>query len=128
MPPVFLELDEVLELHREALERYGGAPGVRDFGRLEAALAVPRSGAGGAYFHADLPEMAAAYLFHLVVNHPFVDGNKRVGALAAFVFLKLNGRTLTAGERAFEELVRRVATGRATKADAAAFFRRHAGA
>jgi len=126
MPPLFLGLDEVLELHRDQIERYGGSAGVRDLGLLESALAAPQAGSGGEYFHADLREMAAAYLFHIVRNHPFVDGNKRVGALAAFVFLRLNGRTLTASERAFERLVRRVADGRADKATVIAFFRRHA--
>ncbi|MEW6746169.1 MAG: type II toxin-antitoxin system death-on-curing family toxin [Planctomycetota bacterium] len=76
------------------------------------------------YFHSDLFEMAAAYLFHIVRNHPFVDGNKRVGAMAAFTFLKLNGITLEAPEPAFEEVVRSVATGKTDKADIAAFFRR----
>ena len=70
--------------------------------------------------------MAAAYLFHLVQNHPFVDANKRVGAMAAFVFLKLNGLTLTAGQSDYEAVVLSVAQGKMGKAAVAEFFRKHA--
>jgi death-on-curing protein len=92
---------------------------------LQSALAMPRAGSGGQYFHTDLNEMAAAYLFHIVKNHPFVDGNKRVGAMAAFAFLKLNGSTLKAPESAFERVVLSVAGGKSDKAAVAAFFRKH---
>jgi death-on-curing protein len=70
--------------------------------------------------------MAAAYLFHIVKNHPFVDGKKRVGALAAFTFLRLNGITLKSTNPAFERLVLSVAKGKTDKASVAAFFRKHA--
>jgi death-on-curing protein len=125
MTPVFLGLDEVLEIHRDQIERYGGSSGVRDMGLLQSALAMPQAGSGGQYFHADLYEMAAAYLFHIVKNHPFVDGNKRVGAMAAFAFLKLNGITLKASEPAFEKVVLSVAEGTTDKAAIARFFRKH---
>ncbi len=69
--------------------------------------------------------MAAAYLFHIVQNHPFVDGNKRAGAVAAFVFLRLNGVELTVDEDAFETIVRAVAAGQASKTAVADFFRQH---
>src|SRR5207245_5063328 len=90
MAIVFLDLAEVTEIHRDQIERYGGAHGVRDQGLLESALAMPQAGMAGEYFHTDLFEMAAAYLFHLAKNHPFIDGNKRVAAMAAFVFLAMN--------------------------------------
>jgi len=127
MEPVFLSLAEALEIHRDQVERYGGDPGVRDLALLESALAVPAAGFGGVRLHADLYEMAAAYLFHIVRNHPFVDGNKRVGAVAALVFLSMNGLELRAGERACERLVRDVASGAADKATVTAFMRKHAG-
>ena len=76
MSPDFLTLDEVLEIHRDQIERYGGAAGIRDLGLLQSALAQPSATFGGQYLHADLHEMAAAYLYHLVQNHPFLDGNK----------------------------------------------------
>lgn len=74
MDPKFLMLDDVLEVQCDQIERYGGTLGVRDNGLLESALAAPHSGFGGHYLHADLFEMASAYLFHLVQNHPFLDG------------------------------------------------------
>jgi death-on-curing protein len=126
MTPVFLSLDEVLEIHGDQIERYGGRLGIRDMGLLQSALALPQAGSGGEYFHSDLCEMAAAYLFHIVQNHPFVDGNKRVGAMAAFTFLLLNGILLKAPEPAFESLVLSVAKGKSDKAAIAGFFRKHA--
>src|SRR5688572_1952868 len=92
---------------------------------LQSALAVPRSGIGGEYFHADLFEMAAAYLFHLVRNHPFVDGNKRTGTVAAIQYLWLNGVTLKAPSRQFEDLIIAVAEGRKERVEVAAFLRRY---
>jgi len=71
-------------------QRYGGDPGVRDVGLLESALAQPRVAFGGKTPHAFPFEMAAAYLFHIVQNHPFVDGNIRTGAVAALLFLDLS--------------------------------------
>ena len=127
MSPDFLGLDEVLEIHRDQIERYGGRRGVRDLALLESALGMPGAGAAGRYFHEEPFEMAAAYLFHIVRDHPFVDGNKRTGAMAAFVFLAMNGRRLKATNAAFERLVRSVAEGRKGKADVAAFFRKHCG-
>jgi death-on-curing protein len=123
--PTFLELAHIVEIHRDQVARYGGSPGIRDRGLLESAVAMPQSGMGGEYFHRDLYEMAAAYLFHIVKNHPFVDGNKRVGALAAFVFLRMNGVDVTATESSFERLVLAVVTGAADKAKIARFLREH---
>ncbi len=125
MTPLFLELGEVVLIHRDQIERYGGAQGIRDQGLLQSALAMPATGAGNDYFHEDLFAMAAAYLFHIVRNHPFVDGNKRVGAVAAFVFLAINGIDLDAPEDDYEALVMGVAEGRLGKSDAARFFRQH---
>jgi len=119
----FLTLDEVIEIHRDMIERYGGSFGIRDEGLLESAVAMPQAGFGEQYLHADVFEMAAAYLFHIVRNHPFVDGNKRTGAMAAFTFLKLNQVTLNAGELKFERLVRAAAEGKLGKEKIAEFFR-----
>jgi len=85
----FLSRDEALEIHRVLLERFGGPPGVRDLGLLESALYRPRTG-----YYADLTEMAAALFESLIMNHPFVDGNKRVAFFATDVFLRLNGYKL----------------------------------
>src|SRR4030042_4939895 len=109
MEPIFLTLGEVLEIHRDQIKRYGGDPDIRDLRLLQSAVAIPASSFGGQYFHGDLFEMGAAYLFHIVQNHPFIDGNKRTGAVAALVFLDLNGVTLAAGVKNFEQMVWAVA-------------------
>lgn len=125
MEPEFLTLDEVIAIHLDQITRYGGSLGVRDFGLLQSALAMPAAQFGGQFLHADLSEMAAAYLFHIVQNHPFVDGNKRVGAVAADVFLSLNNIELTATEEEYERLVFGVAEGKIPKSGIAEFFRSH---
>jgi len=121
----FLTLDEVIEIHQEMIDRYGGSAGIRDQGLLESAVASPQAGFGGRYLYVDVFEMAAAYLFHITMNHPFIDGNKRAGATAAFVFLKLNNRTLTAGENQFELIVRAVAEGNLGKDEIAKFVQKN---
>ncbi len=126
MEPVFLALDEVVEIHRDQIERYGGKPGIRDIELLQSAVAMPAAGHAADYLHSDIYEMAAAYLFHIIRNHPFVDGNKRTGAVAAVVFLMMNGIELHAAEDSFDGMVRSVAEGKMDKAKAASFFRKHA--
>lgn len=126
MAPTFLTLDEVLEIHRDQLARYGGAAGIRDLGLVQSALAQPQATFGGQFLHADVSEMAAAYLFHLVRNHAFVDGNKRVGAVAAIVFLRMNDANLRITNAELESLVLSVAQGKTDKAAVATFWRDHA--
>ncbi len=123
--PVFLLLADVLDIHCDEIEQYGGEPGLRDQGLLESALAMPAAGVVGQYLHEDIYAMAAAYLFHIVKNHPFVDGNKRTGAMVTFVFLGLNGLALTARELAYQELVLSVAEGHSGKDEIADFLRRN---
>jgi death on curing protein len=125
--PEFLTLEDVLDLHRLQLERYGGGSGLRDKNLLESALAQPQAEFGGEFLHPDLFEMAAAYLFHLVSNHPFVDGNKRTGLLAALVFLELNGFVLSQGTADLYDLTLAVAEGRIEKPAIAAELLRLAG-
>ena len=125
MTPVFLSLAEAVEIHRDQIERYGGHAGIRDLGLLQSALAMPGAGFGGKYLHGDLIEMAAAYLFHIAQNHPFVDGNKRTGTVAGIVFLSLNGIELEADETQLEQLVIDVAKGKAGKSAVADFLRRN---
>ena len=82
----YLTSTEILALHRTALQRYGGALGLRDMGAVEAAVFRPQSG-----YYKDIIEEAAALLESLLINHPFVDGNKRVAFAACDVFLRING-------------------------------------
>jgi death on curing protein len=125
----FLSVDDVLTIHRDQIERYGGECGIRDLGLLESALAMPQAGAGENRFHQDLFEMAGAYLFHIVKNHPFLDGNKRVGAMAAIVFLELNDVEIAADEPGLEAVTLAVAEGSTGEISRiAGFFRRLASA
>ena len=119
----FLTLDEALAIHAHQIARYGGALGVRDRGLLESALAMPAATFAGDYLHPSLPEQAAAYLFHLVKNHPFVDGNQRLGLACSLVFLRLNGIRVRATDDDLVDIVMGVAEGRRSKADVAVFFR-----
>lgn len=120
----FLGLTEVLEIHRDQIIRYGGTSGIRDIELLKSALGIPMATYNGEFLHTDVYEMAAAYLFHFVKNHPFLDGNKRVGAVAALVFLLLNGHDFDAPEDDFAEMVLSVARGELDKAEVAVFIHR----
>ena len=82
---------QVVEIHAVMLKKFGGSPGIRDEGLMESAVAAPQATAFGVSPFADLVEVAAAYLFYLCRNHPFVDGNKRTAMTACIAFLKLNG-------------------------------------
>ena len=123
--PRFLSIEDVIDIHADQIGRYGGSLGVRDVELLQSAIGMPEAGFGDHYLHADFFEMAAAYLYHIVQNHPFIDGNKRTGAMTAFVFLKLNGFTLDADEFVFESLVLRTSQGQTDKSAIAEFFRKH---
>lgn len=123
MVPKFLSLAEVLAIHTDQITRYGGALGIRDMDLLKSALGIPQATYGGEFLHGDIVEMAAGYLFHIVKNHPFVDGNKRVGAVAALVFLELNGFDFQALENDFAEMVLAVARGEMNKSQVAVFIR-----
>lgn len=112
----FLTVEVVLALHQRQLDRFGGGAGLRDRGLLESAVAQPQASFGGRFAHDGLIAMAAAYLFHIVSNHPFVDGNKRTGLLAAQVFLDVNGVSLMHDSEAFYALTMDVAAGRIDKA------------
>jgi death-on-curing protein len=125
MPTItFLNLGEVLEIHRDQIVRYGGTSGLRDLNLLKSAVAMPQATFDGEFLHTDIFEMAAAYLFHIVGTHPFLDGNKRVGAVACLVFLELNGYEFTAPEEELAEIVLALARGEVTKTDIAIFVRK----
>ena len=115
MEPVFLSLDEILEIHAQQIERYGGSAGLRDAAGLESAVATPQSTFDGELLHDSIPAMAAAYLFHLCQNHPFLNGNQRVGANAAITFLLMNNWEPTSDEEELVDLVLSVAAGGLSK-------------
>ena len=126
MQPLFLDLDRVLRIHRSLIEAYGGIEGIRDIGLLHSAISMPQASFGGSFLHKDLFEMAAAYLYHITQNHPFLDGNKRTGAATAVVFLAMNDIDLEADEDALVELTLTVAEGKTGKQQIADFFRKMA--
>lgn len=119
---IFLMLDEVIAIHSDQIGRYGGSIGIRDVGLLDSALAMPQASFDGSYLHETLHEMAAAYLYHIVQNHPFVDGNKRTGLMVAIAFMGLNGVSLVADQDALCEMVVAVAAGQRSKSEVAIFL------
>jgi death-on-curing protein len=107
----YLTLGELIELHRRIIEQSGGADGVRSLGLAESALAQPQMSFGGTELYPSLAEKAAALGFSLVMNHPFVDGNKRIGHAAMEVFLVMNGFELTVDVDDSESVILRLAAG-----------------
>lgn len=99
----------VREVHAEALAKFGGSDGVREMALLESAVAAPQASYGGQSVYADVAEIAAAYLFYLCRNHPFIDGNKRAALGACIVFLRLNGIEPKPDAPEWEELTLAVA-------------------
>jgi death-on-curing protein len=121
----YLTLEEVLELHRLALEQSGGLGGVRDLGALDSALAQPQMAFGGQELYPTLAEKAAALAFSLVCNHPFVDGNKRVGHAVMETFLVLNGWELVAEVDDQEQVILQLAAGSLKRDEFTAWAQSH---
>lgn len=121
--PHFLTADQVLHAHRSLIDVYGGSHGLRDEGLFRSAIAMPEAWFGGKFLHSDLFEMAAAYLYHLVQNHPFLDGNKRIGAATAVLFLGMNNIRIVADEDGLVEITLQTAQGKCAKPEIAEFFR-----
>ena len=107
----YLTLSEVLDLHRLILEQSGGAAGVRDLGALKSAIAQPCMTFGGEDLYPTIIDKAALLGFSLVMNHPFVDGNKRVGHAAMEVFLVMNGLEIVASIDEQEAVILSLASG-----------------
>jgi|TARA_Y100000031_G_C8171647_1_gene362129 death-on-curing protein len=123
MTPTFLSIEEVLAFHLREINKLGGEPSVRDMNLLSSAVNMPQQMFGGEFVHESIYEMAAAYLFHIVNNHPFVDGNKRTGLVAALVFLEINGIICIAEPAELYQLVIDTATNILSKEEIATFFR-----
>lgn len=121
----YLTIGEVVALHQTLLDSTGGAPGLRDLTALESALAQPKATFDGADLHDTLPAKAAALGFSLALNHPFLDGNKRVAHAAMEVFLILNGAELIAGVDEQEQLMLDVAAGRLSREQLQTWIEHH---
>lgn len=120
----FFTVEQVIEIHDAFLKDHGGLPGIRDKGLLVSAVEMPRASMFGEYLHKTIYDKAAAYLFHLVQNHPFNDGNKRTGALTAILFLEENGIKIAFSDKNYEEFVVSIAQGQKNK-DEIAYFLNH---
>jgi death-on-curing protein len=112
----YLSLEEVLELHRMVIQQSGGMPGLRDPNGLESALAQPRMTFGGEDLYPSLVDKAATLGFSLIRNHPFVDGNKRIGHAVMEAFLVLNGYEIQASVDEQEGIILRLAAGELDRA------------
>ena len=119
--PVWIRPDVITAIHERVLAEYGGRPGIRDKGLLESALNRPRQ--LQAYDDPDVAALAAAYANGVIRNHPFVDGNKRVGLMAAYVFLTRNGLRLDADEASAARAVFDLAAGQITEEEFAQWLR-----
>lgn len=106
-----LTIEIVLEIHHEAITQFGGSDGLRDRALLESAIAAPQATFGGVSPFEDTVDVAAAYLYYLCSNHPFIDGNKRVALGSCLVFLQLNGYTPAPDSDQWENLTLAVAAG-----------------
>lgn len=119
----FLTLAEVVEIHKDQIERYGGSSGIRDIGLLSSASAMPYATFSSEFLHADIYEMAAAYAFHISQNHPFVDGNKRSALASALVFLELNGVSISDDKGQLYKAMMEIASGNLGKTEFAGILK-----
>ena len=123
--PRFLSIDDVLTLHAIAIEDQGGDSTLRDRSLLESALGTPAQTFGGNYLHQDIPTMAAAYAFHICLNHPFLDGNKRAATAAMIAFLSDNGWSFNATADEATPVILQLASGAIDKQVFTTWARRH---
>lgn len=123
---IFVTLHELIDDHDELIRKYGGLKGIRDIGLLASAMEMPKAGVFGKNLHPTVFDKAAAYLFHIICNHPFIDGNKRTGTITALTFLRQNRIHIEFTEEqtsVLEELVVSTADGKVTKEEIVKFFR-----
>jgi death-on-curing protein len=121
----YLTLIEILELHRRILEQSGGTFGIRDMGLLESAIAQPRMTFDGEDLYPNLLEKAAVLGFSIIMNHPFIDGNKRTGHAATEVFLVLNGLEINTFVDEQERVVLAIASGELGREAFVEWLRQH---
>ncbi|EOQ97825.1 death-on-curing family protein [Leptospira wolbachii serovar Codice str. CDC] len=108
---IFLSIEDVILIHKNQIELYGGATGIRDHGLLESAINQPMTTFDGISLHPSLFDRAAAYLYYLCKNHPFLDGNKRVALASSLVFLDINGYEILDSNEILYDFVIGVAEG-----------------
>ena len=118
-----MQLADVVRIHVDQIERYGGPAGIRDLGLLQSAVAMPQASFDGEWLHRDWYEMAAAYAFHVSRNHAFIDGNKRTALACALVFMEINGISIQYTEEQLYQTMNDVASGVLDKLGLAEVFR-----
>lgn len=118
----YLSFEQIIEMHDTFIDNFGGLKGVRDLNLLLSAIETPKSTMFGEDLYPTLYDKAAAYLFHLVQNHPFNDGNKRTGFGATYLFLRANHVPIVFDDESFEHLVIEVAKGEISKKEIAHFL------
>ncbi|MCG6135934.1 MAG: type II toxin-antitoxin system death-on-curing family toxin [Nostoc sp. LLA-1] len=121
----YLSLAEVLDLHQQLIEQSGGSIGIRDLGNLESALTQPGMTFGGEDLYATVIDKAVALGFSIIMNHPFIDGNKRTGHAAMEIFLILNGMEISASVDEQEQVILAVASGDLGREDFGEWLRQH---
>jgi death-on-curing protein len=121
----YLALNEVLELYHRIMERSGGSIGIHNLNALESALAQPRMTFGGEDLYPSLVDKASALGFSLIQNHPFIDGNKRIGHAAMETFLVLNGFEIDASVEEQEQIILKIASGKMEREPLAEWLRAH---
>ncbi len=119
----YVSLENVLEIHDQLVDEYGGLKGVLNLGLLQSAQGMPKAMFNGRYLHRMIFDKAAAYLFHITKNHSFVDGNKRTAGMVTITFLAANDVTFVVFDQDYEQLILRTAEGKASKKEIAKFFR-----
>lgn len=122
---IFLTAEQVINFHTQMIHLFGGSDGIRDMNLLLSAIEMPKATMFGEDLHPTIYDKAAAYLFHIVCNHPFIDGNKRSGLVTALTFLEVNGVILEYDEHELEDFVVEVGAGRVKKGEIAAYFEKH---
>ncbi|MEH2447670.1 MAG: type II toxin-antitoxin system death-on-curing family toxin [Nostoc sp.] len=123
--PRFISISQVLDIHQDEINSFGGTSGVRDKGLLDSALAQPQATFGGELLHLTIHEQAAAYLYHLAMNHPFIDGNKRTAFAVMDTFITLNGYSLNLSQEQAYNLVIQVVQKEISKEELSAFLELH---
>lgn len=123
--PRFLSISQVLDIHQDEINSFGGTSGVRDEGLLDSALAQPQATFGGELLHPTIHEQPAAYLYHLAMNHPFIDGNKRTAFAVMDTFITLNGYILNLSQEQAYNLVIQVVQKEISKEELSAFMELH---
>jgi len=119
---IYITVDQAIKIHDRQIEQHGGLKGLRDLGLLTSAIEMPKSAFSGIEMYPTLFDKAAAYIFYLAKNHPFIDGNKRTAAFTAILFLRLNGLNVKIDLKQYELLIVGTAEGLISKAQLSLFF------